>query len=272
MCELVLTLNKQAPVKGDFMFYLLCSKLVSNDALAELERGYNTAFNQFKDLENFIGAFEITDSNNLNGPLAITYPEYYGKLRICINPRTFNLSRNTKGIVPSESVIYHELIHVTQSMIAYSKDIKNLIKYLFLKQDVVKQYGLWLELIKKNQKTFLDSIGVNLNNIPADLKNDLAQRQELNEDIFYCEFIPYLFDRLYFLGQYQKPNLGLSMENARIEWEESRLRRLHPWMSDVAKKYIEYVNSTSKILPKILIKLKVLLMNLRIKKEKLKLK
>ena len=157
-------------------------------------------------------------------------------------------------------------------MIAYSKDIKNLIKYLFLKQDVVKQYGLWLELIKKNQKTFLDSIGVNLNNIPADLKNDLAQRQELNEDIFYCEFIPYLFDRLYFLDQYQKPNLGLSMENARIEWEESRLRRLHPWMSDVAKKYIEYVNSTSKILPKILIKLKVLLMNLRIKKEKLKLK
>ena len=70
----VLTLNEQAPVKGDFMFYLLCSKLVSNDALAELERGYNTAFNQFKDLENFIGAFEITDSNNLNGPLATTFP------------------------------------------------------------------------------------------------------------------------------------------------------------------------------------------------------
>lgn len=62
-------------------------------------------------------------------------------------------------------------------MFAYSKDIIGLINFL-----VFKQYDICYEMIKKSQKTFLDSIGVNLSNVPADLKCDLAKRQELNED------------------------------------------------------------------------------------------
>lgn len=54
------------------------------------------------------------------------------------------------------------------------------------------------------------------------------------------------------------------MENARIEWEEAKLEPYHSWMTDVAKKYIIYVNSSSMILPKILIKFKVLLINIKL--------